>query len=203
MKRLLLAVAAVLFIAAAPAAVPANAANFTIVPGKSFGDIKPNMTLADLKRIYGAENVSVGMLQPPHGDFPEQRGARIFADSPSEVEVFFREGTDTIQWVIVGRLDSVWKTVDGIHTGMGLAALQESLGQPFEISPFGRDGGGSIIDAHNRDELKDLIIRLSYPENLSAADGAAIEGEKPFRSDSPAARRAGLKVIIIWWDLGE
>lgn len=200
MTRLLhaFAVAVVLFVAAGPAAAQSS---FTIVPGKSFGDIKPNMTLADLKRIYGASNVHVGMLQPPHGDFPEQRGAVIFAETPREVEVFFEEGTDKIQWVIVGRTDSVWKTVDGIRVGMSVAELQNSLGQPFEISPFGRDGGGSIVDANNRDELRDLIVRISYPENLSAADGAILEGEKPFRSDNAAVRRAGLKVNILWWDI--
>ena len=185
--------------AAAPP--PPKPVSYIIVPGKSFGPITRNTTLAGLRRIFGAQNVHVGMLQPPHGDLPKQRGAVIYKGTSREVEVFFKERTNLIQWVIVGRNDSVWRTKAGIRMGIGLAKLERIFGAPFQISPFGQDGGGSVITKKDMLEAKDLILRLTYPDNMSGADGKVLSSGKPFFSDNPAARRAKLTVHVIWWDV--
>jgi hypothetical protein len=76
------AVVAVSFLAVSPPAQARSATPYLIVPGKSFGAITARTTLNDLIRIYGRKNVRVGMLQPPHGDFPKQRGAVIHEGKP-------------------------------------------------------------------------------------------------------------------------
>jgi hypothetical protein len=185
--------------AAAPP--PPKPVSFVIIPGKSFGPITRNTTLSGLRRIFGARNVQVAMLQPPHGDFPKQRGAVIYKGTSREVEVFFKERTNVIQWVIVGRNDSVWRTNAGIRIGISLAKLERIFGAPFQISPFGRDGGGSVLAGKDVLEAKNLILRVTYPDNMSAADGKVLSSGKPFYSDNPAARRAKLKVHVIWWEV--
>ena len=175
--------------------------SYLIVPGKSFGAITGRTTLQDLIRLYGRKNVRVGMLQPPHGDFPKQRGAVIFKNSPREIEVYFRERTNRVERVVVSRNNSAWRTKQGLRTGIGLARLERILGGPFPISSFGRDGGGSILRPRKPGAIRGLYIRLSYPEKVSQADARRMSSGKPFMSNDPAARRARLRVTVIWWDV--
>ncbi len=181
--------------------LPPPKVSFVIKPGQSFGPISRSTTLAGLRRSFGAANVRVGMYQPPHADLPKHRGALIFGGTPREVTVFFKERTNLPQWVIVTRKDSIWRTSDGIRIGTGLIKLERIFGLPFQVSSFNRDGGGSVIAGKDVPEAKQLILRLTWPENLSAADQKALGSGKPFSSDNPAARRAKLKVSVIWWEV--
>ncbi len=138
--------------------------SFVIIPGQRFGPITRNTTLAGLRRIFGAQNVRVGMRQPPHGDLPKQRGAVIYRGTSREVEIFFKEGTNLIQWVIVGRKGSVWRTKAGIRIGTTIRKLERIIGAPFQISSFGRDGGGSVSAGKGAPEVKELILRLTWPD---------------------------------------
>jgi hypothetical protein len=175
--------------------------SFVIKPRQSFGPITRDTTLAGLRRSFGAANVRVGMYQPPHADLPKHRGALIYSGTPREVTVFFKERTNLPQWVIVTRKDSIWRTSAGIRIGTGLIKLERIFGLPFQVSSFNRDGGGSVIAGKDVPEAKQLILRLTWPENLSAADQKALGGGNPFSSDNPAARRAKLKVSVIWWEV--
>ncbi len=204
MNRLYFAIVAATLLLAAPGLATGTAlaggGELVIVPGKSFGKITPATKPAGLAGLFGKKNVRTGMLQPPHGDFPEQNGAVVFEGTPKEFEVFFEDGGRRIQWVIAARENSAWRTDAGIHIGMDLAALEKVLGGPVAISSFGTDGGGTVL-AGKHPALRDLIVRLSYPEDLPAEDGAKLEGGEPFQSSDPAARRANLKVSILWWDI--
>ncbi len=192
---------ALLVVSATPATQAASEKSFLIVPGKSFGPITARTTLKDLIRIYGRRHVQVKQLQPPHGDLPKQRGAVINAGTRNEVEVYFREGSDRVQWVIVSRSRSQWRTVQGIRVGTGLAQVQKIFGKPVPVSTFGRDGGGTVQPPRNHSAGRDLILRLNWPEKLGKADGKALSTGRTFMSNHPAARRAGLRVSIIWWDI--
>jgi hypothetical protein len=195
------AVVAVSFLAVSPPAQARSATPYLIVPGKSFGAITARTTLNDLIRIYGRKNVRVGMLQPPHGDFPKQRGAVIHEGTVRAVEVYFKERTNRVERVVVRRGSaSAWRTREGLRTGIGLAELERILGGPFPISSYGRDGGGSIVRGRNAAAIRGLYIRLSYPGKVSRADMLKMSSGKPFMSNNPAARRARLRVTVIWWD---
>lgn len=200
--RFVLAALAASMVAAAPQAPAKSTTPYLIVPGKSFGAITGRTTLRDLMRHFGRHNVRVGMLQPPHGDFPKQRGAVIYKGTVREVEVYFREKTNRVGRVVVSRrARSAWRTKEGLRTGIGLAELERILGGPFPISSYGRDGGGSILRPRRPAAIRGLYIRLSYPEKVSRADARRMSSGKPFMSNDPAARRAKLRVTVIWWDI--
>jgi hypothetical protein len=196
----LLAAASALVVSAAPAAA-ADKDNFLIVPGKSFGPIRKGTTLADLERIYGKANIRVGMEQPPHGDFQKQRAAVIFPGTRDEAAAYIVDGGNRVERVVIQKAGGRWHTREGLRIGTGIAALEKMLGGPFAISAYGQDGGGAIGEARKSALPRHLFIRLSPDEKktISAADEAAMN--KRFRSNHPAARRAGLAVSVIWWDL--
>jgi len=196
-------VAAASALALPAASAPASAAdkdNFVIVPGKSFGPIRKGATLAELERIYGKANIRVGMEQPPHGDFQKQRAAVIFPGTRDEAAAYLVDGGNRVERVVIQKAGGRWRTQEGLRIGTDLAALEKMLGGPFTISAYGQDGGGAI--GQTKSALpRHLFIRVAPDEKktLSAADEAAMN--KNFRSNHPAARRAGLTVSVIWWDL--
>jgi hypothetical protein len=196
----LIAGASALALAAAPV-FAADKDNFLIVPGRSFGPIKKGTTLADVERIYGKANVRVGQVQPPHGDFQKQRAAVIFPGTPDEAEAYLVDGATRVERVVVHKVGGRWNTKEGLRIGTTLAALEKMLGGPFPISAYGQDGGGAVGETRKSALPRHLFIRLApdAKKRLSDADTAAMN--KNFRSDSPAARRAGLMVSVIWWDL--
>lgn len=187
-------------LAAAPAFAGAKD-NFLIVPGKSFGPIKKGTTLSEIERIYGKANVRVGMVQPPHADFQKQRAAVLFPGTRDEAEAYLVDGAARVERVVVHKAGGRWHSKEGLRIGTGLAALEKMLGGPFPITAYGQDGGGAVGQVRNRALARHLFIRLAPDpkKTLSAADEAAMN--KNFRSDHPAARRAGLTVSVIWWDL--
>lgn len=173
-------------------AKPAQATrrSWVIVPGVRFGPITGRTTLRDLRRIYGARNVSVRMIQLPHADFGRQRGAVVFPGTAREAKVIFKGRNQGPAHVVVERAGSVWRTDRGLRIGMGLKRLERILGGPFGISGFGRDGGGSI--AARSPALRGLYVRLQgrrYTRRMN----------KPFLSSHPDARRSRLRVSVIWW----
>lgn len=203
-RRALLAAAAA-FAGAALVAIPARAAekdNFVIAPGRSFGPIKKGTTLAQLERLYGKANIRVRTVQPPHGDFQKQRAAVIFPGTKDEAVAFLKERTSRVERVVIEKAGGRWRSQEGLRVGTTLAELEKILGGPFPITPYGQDGGGAVGEVRNNALARHLYIRLTYGEKqLPAADEKVMFGEKPFRSDHPAARRAGLTVSVIWWDV--
>lgn len=199
-RTALLGASSVLLLAAAPAFAAARD-NFLIVPGKSFGPIKKGTTLAEIERIYGKANVRVGMVQPPHADFMKQRAAVLFPGTRNEAEAYLVDGAARVERVVVQKAGGRWHTSEGLRIGTGLAALEKMLGGPFPITAYGQDGGGAVGQVRNRALARHLFIRLTPDpkRKLSPADEAAMN--KNFRSDHPAAHRAGLTVSVIWWDV--
>lgn len=164
--------------------------SFTIVPGQRFGRITKRTTLRGLRRLFGARNVKVRMIQLPHGDFGRMRGAVVYPGTPREVKVVFKGRNQGPEHVVVDRAGSVWRTTGGIRIGTGLRGLERALGGPFRITGFGQDGGGSINS--RAPAIRDLYIRLqgrNYSPRMN----------RPFLSSLPAARRARLRVSVIWW----
>jgi hypothetical protein len=185
-------------------ATPALAAdkdNFLIVPGRSFGPIKKGTTLAELERIYGKANIRVGLVQPPHGDFQKQRAAVIFPGTRDEAEAYLVDGATRVERVVVHKAGGRWHTKEGLRIGTNLAALEKVLGGPFPISAYGQDGGGAVGETRKSALPRHLFIRLAPDEKKQISDADTAAMNRNFRSDSPAARRAGLTVSVIWWDV--
>ena len=199
----LLAAASALAMTAAPAVAAADA-KFLIVPGKSFGAIGRNTTLAQIEKAYGKANVRVRTVQPPHADLPKQRAAVIFAGTPNEAVALLAERSNRVEGVYVEKAGGKWATKEGLRVGLPVEEMERLYGGPFAITGFGQDGGGAVDRAPAKAPARDLYIRLTPGRSGEApeADNAVLNGEKGFRSDHPAARRARLKVSVIWWQLG-
>ena len=200
-RRLLLAGAALTIVLAAAPALAADKDNFVIVPGQSFGPIKKGATLAVLERIYGKPNVRVRTVQPPHGDLPKQRAAVIFPGTPNEAVALLDRG-NKVESLVIEKPGGQWHTQEGLKIGLPLAEMERIYGGPFAISGFGRDGGGAVDRTPTKAPARDLFIRFAAASEKpsSDADQAVLNAEAGFRSDHPAARRAGLAVSVIWWD---
>ena len=202
-RRLVLAGAALALALAAAPAFAADKDNFTIVPGQSFGPIKKGATLAALERIYGKANIRVRTVQPPHGDLPKQRAAVIFPGTPNEAVAFLSERGNKVESGVVEKRGGKWRTKEGLQVGLGLAEMERLYGGPFAITGFGRDGGGAVDRTPAKAPARDLFVRFTAASEKpsSDADEAVLNAENGFRSDHPAARRAGLAVSVIWWDM--
>lgn len=195
----LIAGASALAVVSAPAF--ANGKNhFLIVPGQSFGHIKKGATLASLEKDFGKANIRVGTEQPPHGDFQKQRAAVIFPGTPNEAVVLLTPNSRA-EGVYIQKAGGKWATKEGLRIGTGLAELEKMLGGPFPISAYGQDGGGAVGQVKNNALTRHLFIRLAPDQKKQISDADNTAMNKNFRSDSPAARRAGLTVSVIWWDL--
>lgn len=202
-RRLLLAGAALTFALAAAPASAAEKDNFVIVPGQTFGPIKKGATLAVLERIYGKANIRVRTVQPPHGDMPKQRAAVIFPGTPNEAVALLSERGNRVEGVVIEKRGGTWHTKEGLKVGLGLGEMERLHGGPFAITGFGRDGGGAVDRTPAKAPARDLFVRFTAASQKpsSDADEAVLNAEKGFRSDHAAARRAGLTVSVIWWDM--
>ena len=198
----LLAAASALAAAAAPA-LAAGKDDFLIAPGKSFGAIKKGATRAQIEKAYGKANVRVGTVQPPHGDLPKQRAAVIFPGTADEAVALLAGRSDRVEGVYVEKAGGKWATKEGLRVGLGAEEMERSFGGPFAITGFGQDGGGAVNREPAKAPARALYVRFASTrtEKVPDADEAVLNAEKGFRSDHPAARRAKLKVSVIWWSL--
>lgn len=181
----------------------ANGADqFLIVPGKSFGHIKKGATLASIEKSFGKANVQVRTVQPPHGDLPKQRAAVLYPGTPNEAVVLLARN-NRAEGVFIEKAGGKWATKEGLRVGLPAEEMEKLYGGPFAISGFGQDGGGAVNREPAKAPARELYIRFASPEGqkTSDADQAVLNSEKGFRSDHAAARRAKLKVSVIWWDL--
>jgi hypothetical protein len=196
----LIAGASTLATAAAAPALANGKDQFLIDPGKSFGHIKKGATLASLEKEFGKANVRVGTEQPPHGDFQKQRAAVLFPGKLDEAVVLLTP-QNRAEGVYIQKAGGKWATKEGLRIGTSLAELEKMLGGPFPISAYGQDGGGAVGQVKNSALARHLFIRLAQDEKKRISDADTAAMNKNFRSDTPAARRAGLTVSVIWWDL--
>ncbi len=200
-RRAAFAAAASALAALAAPALADEKHHFLIVPGKSFGDIKKGATLAAIEKNYGKGNVQLRTVQPPHGDLPKQRAAVLFPGTPDEAVALLAKG-NRVEGVYVEKAGGKWATKEGLRVGLGVEEMEKLHGGPFAISGFGQDGGGAVDRTPAKAPARELYIRFAAKnEKSSDADQSVLNGEKGFRSDDPAARRAKLEVSVIWWDL--
>lgn len=112
-----------------------------IIPGKRIGRITPGMSLGDLERAYGKENVEDGELDGPEGS--TLPGARLFAGTERELEVVWGESEKIVQLVRI--IGTAWVFENGLKAGMSVEEVEKINGKPFKIFGWEWDYGGSAI----------------------------------------------------------
>jgi hypothetical protein len=131
--------------AAAPAA-PAAAAPPMVLTCD--GPIKRDMSLADVKAMFGAANVTHGVADGPEGEtYPV---TYVFARDPARKLTIIwmddkaRRGVSNVS--VDGDKPGAWSGPGGIRIGSTLAAVEKANGRPFVIWGFEWDYGGRVGD---------------------------------------------------------
>lgn len=173
-----------------------------IDPAEGIGHIRARTSAAALARAYGATAVRPASISIGQGLCVA--GARVFPDTPMEIEVAWVDSAGSRPaFARVTRPGAPWRTPAGVGTGTSLARLEEIRGGPVVFSGFGWDGGGGLSWSEGRGELR-LILALDR-EALAVleSDPRADElyGDRDVSSSHPLVPNLGVTVatIAIGW----
>lgn len=157
--------------------------DFTVEPGKRVGGITVNSTEADIKALYGEDQVQFRSVYIGEGE--SQPGVVVFPNTPNELEIVWdiAAATGNPEFIRASQKGSSWRTADGVTVGTSLEELERINGKPFSIYGFGWDYGGLVTDWQGGELNAHLIVALvpGKPELV----GAKVSGDQAFSSDDP------------------
>ncbi len=180
--------------------------SYTIIPNVKFGAITARTSEADLKKIYGKNNVKdteVGL-----GEGETLPGTVVFPnDEKRKIEIVWKDkqrkkSPDFIQFY--GE-KSLWKINNGVGLGTRLKELERLNGKPFELAGFEWDysgtvlswKGGKLAKPFGRDGQK-VTLRLNPNyEKSPKKDLDAVVGDGGFSSSHKSMQRLNPKVDFI------
>ncbi len=198
MKRRLAVLLAGVLIAAR-----AVAADWVIVPGERVGPIDAGASEAKLVELFGAANVKRVSFEVEPGE--AVAATTVFADdSTRRAVVLWRDpqARTSPETVLIRGERSVWRTDKGITLGTPLATLRRLNGKALNLTGFGPDLGGTVLDCNGGSLTefgqdgprgivgRTLVVRVEPDPALrdTAAYQQAI-GESELSSDSDAMRK--------------
>lgn len=150
------------------------------------GALGPDATLAQIEQTYGKQNVVTGEVDGPEGTtmiattvFPKDE-AKTFQVYWFDEEKHERIAGFTVPAAATGP--------GGVKVGMAIADVQELNGEPFKLSGFYWDYGGSAgFDSGKLSHLPGgCFLNLTFNPSVDPPDdkvSAAISGEQDLRSD--------------------
>ena len=113
----------------------------TVAPGTRVGLIKPGMTLKDVGRAYGQQNLRFQKI--PGAEGQEVDGAKLFPDTDRELVITWDPENNKSQVVFdIAIVGKAWKFDNGLRVGMTVEEVEKVNGKAFKISGFGWDYGG-------------------------------------------------------------
>jgi hypothetical protein len=171
---------------------------FLIRPGVGFGDFTDELAKADLMRLLGKNRI---MPRPFYlGEGESAPGLVLYPDSPEEVEVLLDEEGFPIMYRIQEE-GGEWATAEGLKIGSSLVDLEKINGQPFKLTGFDWDYGGTVTNWNGGTFVgKDLLVVLGYDSDaaqFAEEDIQQLMGDQEITSTLPALRRYPFKVISI------
>jgi hypothetical protein len=144
MRRWLVVLVAGLLVAAR-----SLAADWVIVPGERVGPIDAGASEARLVELFGAANVKRVSFEVEPGEAVP--ATTVFADdSTRRAIVLWRDPETRIapETVLIRGERSVWRTDKGITLGTPLATLRRLNGKALNLTGFGSDLGGTVLDCN-------------------------------------------------------
>lgn len=142
---------------------------------------------ARLIEIYGADNVWTGIVPGPEGT--EMLATEVFRDNPKRriQFVWWDEENRTDPSYI--ELASKMAAPGGVRAGMSIADVEALNGEPFTLSGFGWDYGGSAgFESGNLATLPGdclLSLRFSPADYPQGVDFDPVIGDVEVRSTNP------------------
>jgi len=165
------------------------------------GFIDRETTLDNLRRRFGASNVTIATIDGAEGE--TSKGIVLFAgDAARRAELFVQneEHLRGIASIRVSGKKSRWHFDTGIHAGMRLSDLVVLNGQPVTFTGLDWDYGGSIGDWHNGRLARragDPVFRsISLTHDEAAPARSYPAGEGQYRSDDPRYPKQGTVLFI-------
>lgn len=187
---------------------PGNAAtseDWLIQPGQRIGPITGKTTLADLKKLFGPENVQVRILPGPEGT--QWEGAIVFPDHPEKtLKLIWKENSQpkTVSMAIIDSPKSIWHTAENVSIGTTLQTLEALNGGPFTLSGFDWDYSGTVLSWGDHGKLRPrfqqngmLIVRFAPPAGADVDTLMSASGDQPFSSANPVMQKLNPTVYQI------
>lgn len=190
------------------------AADWLIVPGVRVGAITRNTSESDLKKTYGESEVVAADIDVGEGQ--TQAGTILFPNQKAKVlTLLWTDETRThVAQVRISREGTNWRTDKGIEIGTPLRAIEQLNGRPVNLTGFGWDYSGTILDC-NGGALKELgvetptgihsrtlLIRVApQPKWQGSPEYRMVLGDRSFRSDHAAMRKLNPTVYTMIVDL--
>jgi hypothetical protein len=165
------------------------------------GALHKDLSLDDLRRRFGAANVTVAQIDGAEGE--TFRGIVLFADDPARrAEIFPQDDANLrgIATIRVSGTQSRWQLDNGVHLGMTLAELVAANGKPVSFSGLDWDYGGGISDWHGgRLAPTDsgtvfVAVGLTHGD-LGESDSIPL-GDSEFRSDDARYPQQGKLLFV-------
>ncbi|UYN99504.1 MAG: hypothetical protein KIT02_16615 [Devosia sp.] len=152
-----------------------------------------------LIEIYGADNVWTGTVPGPEGI--EMLATRVFDGDPDKQIEFVwwdedkREGPSYIE------LNPSMTGPGGVRVGQSMDEVEAINGEPFTLSGFGWDYGGSTSPQSGAlsDFPGDCILSLRFsPQDYPAdVDTDSVMGDREVSSDNPILDAMDVRVDIV------
>jgi hypothetical protein len=168
-----------------------------------------NMSAADLRARFGAENVELGEIYLGEGEY--EVGTILFPnDSSRRLEILWhdRPGSRFPRSVGVLNSDSSWRTPEGIGVGTDLKSVESRNARPFRLRGYGADGSGITRswEGGRLGGIKECQLQLrlvySYANDPEAESnyslGRQLETDGVLSSGHPAFQRLNPKVDRMW-----
>ena len=177
-----------------------------------FGPLTAEGAEADLRRVFGSAAVKPGRIHLGEGEF--WPGTVLYPDdSLRQAEITWQDTVERRKpWraTVRGRR-SVWHVDGQIKLGSTLQELQRLNGKPFNMSGYGWDYGGRVMD-WNGGVLDTTLQRNGHRIGFSLDTDSAgqesrarsqISGDRPFSSALPALQQLNPSVWEIFLDFPE
>ena len=157
----------------------------------------PDATAATLAAAFAAKNVIPETIDGPEDE--KLNVTAIYPDDPAKrIEVYFKdeEARTGLAWAVVKEEASVWSGPAGVRIGDSVGKVQDANGAVFEISGWGWDYGGTVVDwkgGRLEDTASGCRAMIRFRKDPANND-KSILGETPHASDEPAVRAANPEV---------
>lgn len=151
---------------------------------------------ARLIELYGADNVVTGTVPGPEGS--EMLATTVFPDNPKKSLQFVWWDEDALTDPSYIELSAKLVAPGGVRIGLSLAEVEALNGEPFKLTGFGWDYGGSA--GFETGALADLPgdchlgLRFDPGPDPEGVDTLPAMGDKELSSDDPLLAQMQVRV---------
>jgi hypothetical protein len=177
---------------------PDKRLDFTFEPGKRFGLITPEACTREAVLAAYGDSAKVDTIYVIDGY--EDVGVVIFPNNPRNmVQVWWDNENDPQRPAFIRIIgDSTgttdWKTPEGLTLGSSLAEVERLNGKPFQISGFGWDYGGRVMDWQGGNLRSS---GLSFVFTPAGEVDESLLGETNFSSSDSLVKAANVVIATI------